>query len=87
MFDNWLSIGVESTMLAFESQQVVALRLLHLAAGGPSAVVESHRMVAEKVAAAMESAVRVASGQGPDAIVSFYRRKVQANRRRLSRIG
>jgi hypothetical protein len=71
-------------MLAFESQQVVALRLMHLANGGPSALREAERMVSEKVVAAVESAVRVSIGQGPDHILRSYRRKVQANRDRLT---
>lgn len=84
MIDRLLSLGYETTMLAVESQQVIALRLLRLAAGGPDALHESHRMVVEKAVAVVESGARLAIGQEPDDILRSYRRKVQANRRRLT---
>lgn len=83
MFDRLLTLGYESVMLAFESQHVIALRLMHLAQGGPRALGESQLMVVEKAVAAVESSVRLAAGHGPDAIVRSYRRKVRANRQRL----
>ena len=84
MFDRMLSLGFETAMLAVESQQVIALRLLHLAAGGPDALHEANRMVVEKAAAVVESGARLAAGQGPEPILRSYRHKVQANRRRLA---
>lgn len=84
MIDRLLSLGYESAMLAVESQQVIALRLLRLAAGGPDALQESHRMVMEKAVAAVESGARLAFGHEPDDILRSYRHKVQANHRRLT---
>jgi hypothetical protein len=49
-------------MLAFEAQQVIGLRLMKLALGGPVARREANRMVAEKVIAFGESAAKFATG-------------------------
>ena len=48
MFKPWWDLG----MLAAESQQVIWLRYLRLAAGGSRASAEARRMVSEKVAVA-----------------------------------
>ena len=79
MFKSWLSLS----MLALESQQVIRLRLMKLAAGGPKASAEANRMVSEKIAAATHSGGRLMKGASPDSIVNGYRRKVRANSRRL----
>src|ERR1051325_10775562 len=52
MFKAWWTIG----MLAVESQQVMWLRFMRLAAGGPTASAEAQRMVSEKLAIAAPSA-------------------------------
>ena len=67
----------------FEVQQVIGLRMLKLMAGGAAAEREAMRMVAEKIDAAQETALRLASGASPQAAVRHYRSKVRANRRRL----
>jgi len=79
-------------MLAMEAQQVIALRLMKLAAGGKAAKPEARRMVAEKVAAAQTAAglmtaaaLRGAPDGGADAVVRMLRRRVRANRKRLMR--
>lgn len=76
--------------LALESQQVIALRLMKLATGGPAATREAHRMVAEKVAAVQNAGGMVASAMargasdgGSDAVVRMLRQRVRANRKRL----
>ena len=76
--------------LAVEAQQVIALRLMKLAMGGPAAKREAHRMVAEKVDAASKAAAitaaavaRGAPDGGADAVVRMLRRRVRANRKRL----
>src|SRR4051812_20273335 len=51
MFDSLFHLGLDATMLGFEAQSVVGLRLLRLAGGGAVAQAEAHRMVAEKGAA------------------------------------
>lgn len=73
------------TMLAAESQQVIWLRLLELSAGGPRTSAEIRRMGSEKFVAAGQTLIGALSGHSFDRTVQRYRKKVQANRRRLSR--
>lgn len=75
----------ETALLAVESQQVVALRLMKLAQGGENAAAEAHRMVAEKIVAAAEATHALASGANARSIVRTYRRHVAANASRLAR--
>ena len=84
MFGAWWKLGMDTTMLLMESQAVIGLRMVKLAAGGASAHAEAQRMVGEKVAAAGEAAMLLATGASTQRVVSGYRRKVRANRRRLS---
>jgi len=72
-------------MLAAESQHVIWLRSVKLAAGGEHALEEAQLMISEKAFAAFGAAGRLAMGDSPDRIVSGYRKKVRANARRLSR--
>ncbi|MET4634275.1 MULTISPECIES: hypothetical protein [Kaistia] len=81
MFHTWLNLN----MLAFESQQVIFLRLMTLAAGGRDAQREAELMLREKVLAASQSSVRMAGGASLDSVVQTYRKTVRANARRLSR--
>ena len=80
MFKAWWDFG----MLAAESQQVMLLRYLKLAAGGSKASAEASRMVSEKVAAAAQAGMGVMMGDAPGRTLKRYRKKVRANRRRLS---
>ncbi|WP_336487549.1 hypothetical protein [Methylobacterium nigriterrae] len=86
MFGTWWKLGVDATMLALESQQVIGMRLMMLSAGGTAAQAEAHRMVSEKITAAGEAALLVASGGSTARVVAGYRRKVRANARRLSKV-
>ena len=79
-----------AAMLGFEAQSVVALRLMKLAAGGSNANEEAARMVDEKIAAFHHAQHTVATalmqGKGAGAankVLSGYRKKVRANRKRL----
>jgi hypothetical protein len=72
-------------MLAAESQQVIALRMMKLASGGAAAGDEAQRMTSEKVSAMAEAGAKLMAGGSPDSVVSDYRRKVRANIRRLSK--
>lgn len=91
-FGPWFKLGMDMWMLGAESSSVVALRTLKLAAGGPAAGLEAERMVSEKVSASLELYQQAFFGQlgssmpaiGSKAVAS-YRRKVRANRRRLSK--
>ena len=77
---------MDTAMLAFESQQVIALRCAMFATGGSAAQAEAQRMVTEKFMAAGEAALLVATGGTPAGIVAGYRSRVRANARRLSRV-
>lgn len=81
MFKMWADL----TMLALESQQVVALRAIKIAAGGAAASKEMQRMTSEKVQALMEESGRMMLGATNASVVKRYRSRVRANRRRLSR--
>lgn len=85
------TMAYHSTMLAFESHQVIALRLTKMALGGPDAHKEAELMVSEKLAAMSEGAQMMVMGSlggKPDMnagkVMQLYRGKVRANRRRLS---
>ncbi|MBE7245646.1 MAG: hypothetical protein INR63_11880 [Actinomycetospora chiangmaiensis] len=79
----WLTMGTEIAMLGVEAQMVIGQRIAMLMVGGPKARREAQRMVTEKVLAAGSAAATIAMGGTPRKVVRGYRRKVQANRRRL----
>ena len=89
----WTSYAAAWSSLGFESSMVIGLRLAKIAEGGPAAAFEAHRMVSEKTAAAFEAqwglALALATGtshhRASQKTLALYRRKVRANRRRLSR--
>ncbi|WP_374577231.1 hypothetical protein [Phenylobacterium sp.] len=88
----WMRISMNMGLLGVESASVIALRSLKLAGGGAGAAAEAHRMVAEKIDAAMAAQAELARGAfsgaphlGAERAVALYRRKVRANRRRLTR--
>lgn len=91
-FGPWFKLGMDMWMLGAECSSVIALRTLKFAAGGAAANKEAELMVSEKVAAASALFQQAILGQlgrtMPDAgtkVVASYRRKVRANRRRLSK--
>ncbi|HEX3942460.1 MAG TPA: hypothetical protein VHW69_00085 [Rhizomicrobium sp.] len=81
MFMAWANLA----MLALESQQVVALRLMKLGAGGPAATTEMNRMTFEKLEALAHESGRVLLGATHASVVKRYRKRVRSNRRRLSK--
>ena len=85
MFGAWWKLGMDTTMLVLESQAVIGLRMAKLAAGGTAAQAEVQRMVGEKIEAAGEAAMLIATGGSTQRVVSGYRRKVRANRQRLAK--
>ena len=93
MVNPFFSLAVKSALLGFEAQQVIALRMLRLAAGGAVAETEMHRMISEKMlaaaAAATDAATAGLAGKSGSAIahqtVRGYRKHVRANKRRLNR--
>ena len=86
------ALGWSAMALGLEASAVIGLRTLKLAKGGLPAKTEAHRMVAEKVQAAMElQAMAVSGALGVDPTgaaaktVRHYAPKVRANLRRLSK--
>lgn len=91
MFCNWLDLSCDTLMLGLESQSVIGLRLLQAAMGGEAAQREATLMVAEKAQAALDAQFILAqsalAGQahlGPGRAIALFRRRVQANQRRLA---
>jgi hypothetical protein len=76
-----------TTMLALESRQVIALRLMKLGDGGPAAIDEAILMVCEKVDAGIAAGITILSGGSIASIVQAYRLKVAANAGRLCDTG
>jgi hypothetical protein len=92
MQNGWMRLGFNAWTLGVEAASVVALRSLKLAKGGPDAKQEADLMLAEKVSAGLALQVKAMSGALgvlPATVavntLTYYRRKVRANRRRLSR--
>lgn len=78
-----LGFFYELSMLAFESQQAILLRVIKLSVGGADAATEAELMVSEKIGAAQAAIVNLLGGTLPVGIVSKYRSAVQANVARL----
>jgi hypothetical protein len=93
MLNPWISFGVRAWQLGLEAQSVIVLRMLRLATGGVHADAEAGRMVTEKILAAGEAqlamATAVARGDKQHVVagkaLTVYGKRVRANKRRLSR--
>ncbi|UCI10504.1 hypothetical protein [Mesorhizobium sp. B1-1-8] len=77
----WLNLCLS----ALEAQQVMWLRALRIAGGGKAAEREAIRMVREKIEAAECAGVMLAKGSPASKVARLYRKKISANRKRLSR--
>jgi hypothetical protein len=75
-------LSLEATMLAFESQAVVAMRLTSATLGRGSHA-ENTRMVTEKAAAFVEATTTLGGGGSTHKVIRGYRKHVRANARRL----
>ena len=91
--DPWTSLAFDSWALGLEASTVIGLRMMKLAAGGAAAQAEAQLMVSEKVTAGLTLPLLAASGKlgatGPaiaSGSLTHLRRKVRANRRRLSKL-
>jgi hypothetical protein len=89
----WARLTMDAWALGFEASAVIGLRTMKLAAGGPAADAEARQMIEEKVQAGLELELEqrvLTGGLGFSAVgataktLAHYRRKVRANRRRLS---
>lgn len=78
-----MGILIDSAVIAYKSPIVIGKRLFKFAIGGPSASVEAARMVTEKAELATISASSLARGRSLGSVVKRYRKKVEANARRL----
>jgi hypothetical protein len=89
----WFVLASQAALLGFEAQQVIALRLMRLAAGGALAESEAGRMIAEKVEALGEAQVAAAiatmkgrsSNQIAKKSLGVYKKRIRRNRRRLAK--
>ena len=73
----------ELTMLSFEAQSVIGLRLMRLAGGGPLAQDEIEWMISEKIGAAIAATTALATGGSASAVIEIYRKAVRKNEHRL----
>jgi hypothetical protein len=71
------------SMLSVESSGVIWLRSIKLALGGSSAIGEAAHIIAEKMAAAGQTAMRMTQGKTPLGMTIAYRRTVRENLHRL----
>jgi hypothetical protein len=88
----WFSLGWDTMALGVEAASVIGLRTVKIATGGPGASAEAELMVNEKIAAAWAlQGLAMTGGLGFTApaiaakTLAHYRRRVRANRRRLSK--
>ncbi len=78
----WLA----SAMLAFESCEVIRLRLTKFANADDDAEREATLMLSEKVDAAFEAGASLMAGASAATVIGRYREHVTANAKRLSGI-
>ena len=90
-YADWAMLGYQTWLLGVEASFVIAIRMNGLAWQAPGSDKEIVRMASEKIAAMTELQMRyLTGGMGTTPLaasqrtVQHYRRKVAANRRRLS---
>jgi hypothetical protein len=75
-----------STMfLAFESGNVINLRMMKILSGGSGSHDETNLMVTEKVQAMLEASASLLAGATVSTVINRFREHVAANAKRLSR--
>lgn len=74
-----------TVFLAFESGDVIGLRMMKMMSGGNGLHDEAHLMVMEKVLAMLEASASLIAGGTASSVVDRYREHVAANAKRLSR--
>ena len=73
-----------TVFLAFESGNVIGLRVMKMMSGGSGLRDEANLMVTEKVHAMFEAGASLMAGGTANSIVDRYRQHVAANAKRLS---
>jgi hypothetical protein len=88
----WLRIATDTWLVALEASNVIALRMLRLAAGGAAAQSEATRMISEKFLVAstlnwlgLFGALGYTAPSITRKSLRNYRKVIRANRRRLER--
>jgi hypothetical protein len=88
----WMSIGLDALRLGMDASTVMGIRTLRIAEGGAAGRAEAERMVTEKIEAglalqalALTGGLGLTSASATAKTLAHYRRKVAANRRRLTR--
>jgi hypothetical protein len=74
-----------TVFLAFESGNVIRLRMMKMMSGGSDAHDEAHLMVIEKAQAMFEASASLLAGGTANSVVDRYREHVAANAKRPSR--
>jgi hypothetical protein len=90
----WCALSLQTAQLGWEAQNVIALRLMRIAAQSPGNLTEVRRMVTEKVAVLAEAQYAAATAAIKDGkshrvakkVLGVYRKRVRANRRRLTKM-
>ena len=82
MLEPWIRLTLDTTLLGLEAQSVISIRLAQIAMGQGTPA-EAQLMVTEKMLALMDAATTIAAGGSAHTIVEDYRKRVQANARRL----
>lgn len=93
MYNPWFALTFKTVQLGLDAQSVIALRMMQLASGSAGSKAELSRMVTEKAAAIVElqvaAAAAVITGRKDHVVagkvLNVFRKRVRANRRRLSR--
>ena len=96
IYNAWFALSLQATRLTWEAQTVAALRLMRIASvSARGRRSETHRMVAEKIAAFTEAqaaaaaaAAAVSGGGGhrvAKKVLGVYKRRVRRNKKRLAR--
>jgi hypothetical protein len=87
----WITLSLRAAQVGFAAQNVIALRLLRLAAGGTRAYNEMARMSIEKTTAFAEAQIAAAAMAGlsnpaiANRALTPIKKRVYANKRRLLR--
>jgi hypothetical protein len=71
-------------LLAFESGNVIGLRMIKMMSGGNGSNDEVRLMVMEKIHAMFEASASLLAGDTANSVIDRYREHVAANAKRLS---